>query len=123
MSVAVAQPKLKAVVLLLMAGVIYPPKEQQQQQHRDAIIPNNVPNGARAMQLYLSLGRMNGNRNVTDLLLHLARSPVIESQLGAYAVFEAVAKHGAVGSQALLSHANYNNMMLSNRQLHSNQTM
>ncbi|KAI2495585.1 Proteasome non-ATPase 26S subunit [Fragilaria crotonensis] len=114
LSLAVAQPKLKAVVLLSLARVIYPPMEepQQQQQYGDASI-HNVPNTALAIQLYLALGRMNGNRNVTDLLLHLARSPVIESRLGAYAVFEAVAKHGAVGSQVLLSHADFYDLLIS----------
>jgi hypothetical protein len=115
LSLAVAQPKLKAVVLLSLARVIYPPTEQQQQESGDASIPY-VPNSKLAIQLYLALGRINGNRNATDMLLHLARSPVIESRLGAYAVFEAVAKHGAVGSQVLLSHADFYNMMISREQ-------
>lgn len=111
LSLTVAQPQLKAAVLLSVVRVLDPPLENLNapgDRHTDGA---GLTNNTLAMKLYATLGSCNGNRDVTDLLLSLAKSPVTETRLASYAVFEAMAKRG-VGAQVLLSHPEFYDFLI-----------
>jgi Proteasome non-ATPase 26S subunit len=52
------------------------------------------------------------NRDATQLVLSLAKSPFVETRLGTYALLEAVAKQGT-GAQVLLSHDGFYDFLVS----------
>jgi hypothetical protein len=98
---SIAQPKLKSVILTSMAQVIDPPKLVD--AHGDHVtIVGSVPSNALVMRLYQTLGSMN-SRNSTELLLVLAKTPIVELRLGVYELMRAVAKRGAGGAHQMLS--------------------
>jgi hypothetical protein len=108
LSLSVAQPKLKSVILKSVALVIDPIPETD--ANGDSIIAT-VPSNASAIRLYATLGIVN-NRDATELLLSLATSPFVETRLGAYALLEAVAKQGT-GAQVLLSNDSFYTFLIS----------
>lgn len=102
LSLNVAQPKLKSAILMSMALVIDPAPVKDANGDSVAVV---VPSSALAMRLYSSLGLVNG-RDATEIVMSLAKSPLIEERLGAYALLEAVAKQGT-GAQVLLTQAGF----------------
>ncbi|CAB9515172.1 ATPase regulatory subunit 5 [Seminavis robusta] len=104
LSLAVAQPKLKAVILTSVAMVIDPPKQNEQDNDNN----NNDNNSSNlAMKLYAALGQTNSNDgNSTDVVLALAKSPLPETRLGAYNLMRAMA-NTPTGSQVLLTHPGF----------------
>mmetsp|Transcript_6187 Transcript_6187/g.13926 ORF Transcript_6187/g.13926 Transcript_6187/m.13926 type:complete len:123 (+) Transcript_6187:854-1222(+) len=58
------------------------------------------------MRLYSCLGQTNNGRDATELVIELARSPLVETRLGAYATMAAFAKRGP-GAQILMSHGGF----------------
>lgn len=98
LSLNVAQPKLKSAILMSVALVINPLPEKDSNGDSIAQV---IPSNALAMRLYSSLGLVNG-RDSTELVLSLAKSPLVEERLGAYALLESVAKQGT-GAQVLLT--------------------
>ena len=113
LSLNVAQPKLKSAILMSVALVICPVPEKD--ANGDSV-PVVVPSSALAMRLYSSLGFVNG-RDATTIVLSLAKSPLVEERLGAYALLEAVAKQGT-GAQVLLSHEGFFDFLV-NREIES----
>ena len=109
LSLAVAQPKLKSVILYSAAMVIDPPLEMK--ISGDSVMYVNAPSNALTMRLYSSIGLTNGG-DATKIILSIAKSPFIETRLGAYALLAAFAKHGT-GSQVLLSHAGFYEFLIS----------
>jgi len=109
LSLSVAQPKLKSVILHSVANAIDPPKEMD--ANGDTVLPWNVPSNQIAMRLFDALGRVNDtggdiHDDATKLVLANATSPMVETRLGSYALLKAIAKRG-VGAQVLLSHAGF----------------
>lgn len=103
LSLAVAQPKLKAVVLHSVANVIEPPIEKD--SNGDSLQPFNIPSNQVAMRLFDMIGEVN-NGDTTEVVMLIAKSPIVEARLGAYALLKAVAKRG-MGAQVLLSHGGF----------------
>jgi hypothetical protein len=97
---SVAQPKLRSAILTSMAMVMNPTPEKD--VNGDSTIVSNVPSTPLTMKLYSSLGLEN-NRDTTELVLTMAKSPIPELRLGAYNLLAAVARRGT-GAQVLLSH-------------------
>jgi hypothetical protein len=108
LSLSVSQPKLKSAILKSVALVIDPVPETD--ANGDSIMAT-VPSNESAMKLYSTLGLVN-NRDATQLVLSLAKSPFVEARLGAYALLEAVAKQ-EVGAQVLLSHEGFYDFLVS----------
>ena len=108
LSLSVAQPKLKSAILKSVALVIDPVPETD--ANGDSIMMTVLSNES-AMKLYSTLGLVN-NRDATQLVLSLAKSPFVETRLGAYALLEAVAKQGT-GAQVLLSHEGFYDFLIS----------
>lgn len=108
LNLAVAQPKLKAVILTSVAMVIDPAPERD--ANSDMVTDANVPTNTSSMRLYSLLGQTN-SRDATEVVLALAKSPITESRLSAYTLFRAVAKTSS-GAQVLLSHLDFLNFCL-----------
>jgi hypothetical protein len=108
---AVAQPELKAAILYSIARVMNP----QQDYHllNNSNNNNNIApsNNTLCMKLYATVGQCNGNRDVTEICMSLAQSPVPETRLGAYALLEAVARQ-STGAQVLLSHPDFYDFLI-----------
>mmetsp|Transcript_25152 Transcript_25152/g.41741 ORF Transcript_25152/g.41741 Transcript_25152/m.41741 type:complete len:194 (-) Transcript_25152:58-639(-) len=111
LSLAVAQPKLKAVILHSVATVIRH-YDQNDNDNADTIMMetgdaantnNNAQQQLLTMKLFSTLASCNNSSNPTELLLSMARSPLIEVRLGAYAILLAVAKGNGGGAQVLLT--------------------
>ncbi|GKY92354.1 hypothetical protein MPSEU_000206300 [Mayamaea pseudoterrestris] len=114
LSLSVAQSKLKAVVLHSIAMVLDPAIEVD--ANGDTITSANITTARIAdddsgRRLYFTFGQVN-SEEPTKLILTLARSPLPELRLGAYALFTAVAKL-AQGPQILLSDAHFLEFLLS----------
>jgi hypothetical protein len=109
LSLAVAQPKLKSVILYSVAMVMDPPLEKT--TGGDSVITVNVPTNALTMRLYSSIGQTNGG-DATRIVLSIAKSPFIETRMGAYALLAAFAKRGT-GAQVLLSHPGFYEFLIS----------
>ena len=99
LSVRVAQPKLKSVVLHSVSMVIDPPAVKD--QSGDSIMNSNIPSNQISMLLFNTLGDVNG-KDATELVLSLAKSPLVELRLGSYELLRAVSKCSR-GAQVLLS--------------------
>ena len=116
----VAQPKLKSAILHSVAMVLDPSLSEGQQQPTNertsstdgggntsmSNVAAQRPSNAMGMKLFAALGQQNGEEVATNLLLHLTKSPLPETRLGAYAVLQAVAKL-STGGQVLLSHPGF----------------
>ena len=100
LSLNVAQPKLKSAILTSVALVINPVSEKD--ANGDSVV-TVVLSSVLAMRLYSTLGLVNNGRDATGIVLSLAKSPLVEERLGAYALLEAVSKQ-ATGAQVLLTH-------------------
>jgi 26S proteasome non-ATPase regulatory subunit 5 len=109
LSLAVAQPKLKSAILHSVAQVIDPPPEKD--SNGESIITSNVPSNALALKLYSTLG-MTNDQDTTEMVMSLAKSPIVETRLGEYTLLEAIAKRGT-GSQVLLSHGGFFEFLVS----------
>uniref|UniRef100_A0A7S0PU21 26S proteasome non-ATPase regulatory subunit 5 n=2 Tax=Asterionellopsis glacialis TaxID=33640 RepID=A0A7S0PU21_9STRA len=103
LSLSVAQPKLKSVVMKSVANVLDPPAEID--ASGDLTITSNIPTNAMALKLFSSVGLVN-DRDATELILSLAKSTIEVLRFGAYSLLEAVARRGT-GSQMLLSHGGF----------------
>jgi len=113
LSLNVAQPKLKSAILMSVSLVIDPVPQKDSNGDSVAAV---VPSSALAMRLYSTLGLVNG-RDATEIVLSLAKSPLVEERLGAYALLEAVAKQGT-GAQVLLTHEGFFDFLV-NREIES----
>jgi Proteasome non-ATPase 26S subunit len=92
---SVAQPKLKAAILVSVAGVI-----ETTTLSRDL-----------AMKLYAFVGQSDGP-DTTEILMKLVLSPMSEVRIGAYTLFRVVAACLPTGSQVLLSHSGFFEMIM-----------
>jgi len=108
LSLSVAQPKLKSVILTSVAMVLDPSPEVD--ANGDSITTSSVPTNDMGMKLYASLGRSN-NLQTTELVLSLAKSPLPETRLGAYSLLKAVAKL-PTGGQVLFSHNDFHDFLI-----------
>jgi len=108
MTMTVAQPKLKSVVIHSVAMTIDPPVEKD--SSGDTIMDAYTPSNALAMRLFNTLGNVNGH-DPTELVLSSAKSPLVEIRLGAYELLRAIAKRGT-GAQILLSHEDFYDFLL-----------
>jgi Proteasome non-ATPase 26S subunit len=95
LNLSVAQPKLKAAILLSVSGVIETTKLSRES----------------TMKLYTFLGHGNGP-DATEVLLKLVLSPMSEVRIAAYTVFRSVAASLPTGSQVLLSHNGFLEMLM-----------
>jgi len=109
LSLKVAQPKLKSAILTSVAMVLDPSKELD--ANGDSISTLTAPPNAATMKLYTSVGRTN-DKETTDLILSIARSPLPEARLGAYTILIAVAKLSA-GGQVLFTHPGFYEWLMS----------
>lgn len=103
LSLSVAQPKLKSVVLFSVAMLLDPPTEID--ANGDSLSPSYVPSNTAGMRLYTALGSTNGSPS-TELLLSLAKSPLPETRLATYELLKAVAKM-STGAQKLFLHGGF----------------
>ena len=105
---SVAQPRLKSMILNSIARVIDPTmdKEANEDQSDEVYAPSN----ALAMRLFRTFGSVN-SQDATDILLSLAKSPIVETKLGSYDLMRAVAKRGA-GAQLMLSHGDFYDFLI-----------
>jgi hypothetical protein len=127
LSLAVAQPKLKSVILHSVAMVL---TETPSRDDDDAVMgdTDEVPSSTvgaigsmiddiHAMKLFAALASCNsGRQNTTELLLTAARSPLIELRLGSYTVITAVAKRGT-GAQVLLTSSGFYEFLITRDQM------
>jgi hypothetical protein len=95
LNLSVAQPKLKAAILVSVATVI----------------ETMTLSRALAMKLYTSFGHPIGP-DATEVLMKLVLSPMSEVRIGAYTLFRAVAAGLPTGSQVLLSHSGFLEMLM-----------
>jgi hypothetical protein len=113
LTLSVAQSKLKAAILHSIAMVLDPPLELD--ANGDTVTPaNNMSRNfddESGRRLYFTFGQVN-NDEPTKLVLALARSPLPELRLGAYALLTAVAKL-TPGPQVLLGDAQFLEFLLS----------
>jgi len=121
LSLKVAQSKLQSAILVSVARVLDPVVSQNTDagagdpQMNSSSAPSSTvassssspPSPALKMKLVASLGQVNGSSDPTDLLLSLARSPLPETRLGAYALLEAIAKLGTTGGQMLFTNGDF----------------
>jgi 26S proteasome non-ATPase regulatory subunit 5 len=103
LSLSVAQPKLKSVILASVAMVLDPLSEVD--ANGDSITTSSAPPSDMAMKLYASIGSTN-NTQTTELVLAMAKSPLPETRFGAYTLLSAVAKLGT-GGQVLFTHPGF----------------
>ena len=109
LSLSVAQPKLKAVVLHSVAMVLDPVVEVD--ANGDTVMGTSSVDDESGRRLYFTLGQVN-NDEPTTLVLAFTRSPLPEVRLGAYALLTAVAKL-PTGPQILLGDATFLEFLLS----------
>lgn len=109
LSLAVAQPKLKSVILYSVAMVMDPPLEKT--ISGDSVMNVNVPSNALSLRLFSTIGHTNGG-DATNIVLTIGKSPFIEARLGAYALLAAFSKRGT-GAQVLLSHGGFYDFLVS----------
>lgn len=107
LSLSVAQPKLKSVVLHSVAMVLNP---MDGTDSNGDTVANPPPSNALGMKLFSQLGHVN-NDEATKLILSLAKSPLPETRLAAYALLIAVAKM-ETGGQVLLTHPDFLEFLL-----------
>jgi hypothetical protein len=100
LSLGVAQPKLKSVILHSIAMVIDPPSFRDLQG--DIISATCTPTRSLSMKLFAALGECNDFCDASQLVFSLAKSPFVEIRLGTYALLQAVSKSG-VGAQLFLT--------------------
>lgn len=98
---SVAQPKLKYVVLSSIARVIDPSLYTQQ---------GKEPPDSLAFRLLKTFGAVN-SRDAVDILLSLAKSPIVETRLGSYVLMHAIAKRAA-GVKLMLGHKDFFNFLM-----------
>jgi len=98
LSLSVAQPKLKSVVLFSVSMVLDPSDEVDS---KGDFIPAPPPSNTVGLKLFETWGQVNED-DPSSLALSLAKSPLPETRLGAYALLKAVAKL-PTGCQVLLS--------------------
>jgi hypothetical protein len=104
LSLSVAQPQLKAAILVSVSMVLNP--TNQLDSNGDTImISNALPSNSLGLKLYAFLGRDNNNET-TALMIDLAKSPLTEVRLAAYALLEGISKQ-PTGAQVLLSHGHF----------------
>jgi hypothetical protein len=103
LSLSVAQPKLKSVILTSIAMVLDPSSEVD--SNGDSITTSSAPPNDIAMKLYAAIGSTS-NTDTTKLVVTMARSPLTEIRLGAYTLLTAVAKL-ATGGQVLFTHPGF----------------
>jgi hypothetical protein len=123
LSLSVAQPKLKAVVLYSVATVLDP--------HRTAcqVVSNSKPFAAASappsnelgMKLFSQLGQVNDDE-ATNLVLSLVRSPLPETRLACYALLRAVASSLPTGGQLLFTHPDFADLLLNRESTHFRET-
>jgi hypothetical protein len=88
LSLSVAQPKLKSAIVYSVSLALDPPPEVD--ANGDSI-PVKFLSNEDAMMLFSMLGKSN-NQDPAKLVIALAKSPLPEVRLGAYALLRAVAK-------------------------------
>jgi len=110
LGLAVAQPKLKAVIVTSVAMVI-DPAPPSVDANGDAVTTANIPNNAQAMKLFSLLGQLNHGVSSAELVLSLAKSPLPETRLATYSLAKAVAKTSS-GAQVLLSQPGFFELLL-----------
>lgn len=95
LDMSVAQPKVKAAILISVAEVI-----------EELSISREL-----AMKLFTVLGSP-GGPDATDVLMKLAISPIVEVRVSVYTLLRAVADCLPTGSQVLLSHHGFFDMLM-----------
>jgi len=108
LSLSVAQPKLKAVILTSVAMVIDPAPERD--ANGDIVTAANVPTTEDAMRLFSMVGEIN-SKHAADIVLSVAKSPIPETRLAAYNLMRAVAKT-STGAQVLMSNPEFNRLVI-----------
>jgi hypothetical protein len=112
LSLSVAQPKLKAVVLYSVATVLDPRGAAcQVVSSSEPSADSAVPNSALGMKLFSQLGQVNDDE-ATNLVLSSVRSPLPEIRLSCYALLRAVASSLPTGGQLLFTHADFADFLL-----------
>jgi hypothetical protein len=100
----VAQPKLKSAVLGSVARVI-DPDSVKGNDTRQAELASLSPSNALSLRLFNLFGSVNA-RDPSDMLILLARSPIVETRLGSYALLQAITKR-ETGVKTLLSNKDF----------------
>jgi hypothetical protein len=93
---SVAQPKLKAAILVSIAQVL-----------------TEMPSPSSCANLFSAVGPVNNQHTTMDLSLDLVKSPMSEVRVAVYALWEAMAPHGA---QTMLLHPNFLPLLLQREQ-------
>lgn len=88
LSLDVAQPKLKASILGSVSIVIDPPDNNGTDGDS---VPTPPPTNKAGLKLFSTLGQTNNGEDPSEMVLSLAKSPVIETRLAAYTLMKAVA--------------------------------
>lgn len=100
----VAQPKLKAAVLGSIARVIDPNSVNGSDTRQEESASLSLSN-ALFLRLFNLFGSINA-RDPTDMLIFLARSPIVETRLGSYVLLQAITKRDT-GVKTLLSNKEF----------------
>jgi hypothetical protein len=100
----VAQPKLKSAVLGSVARVI-DQDSVKGDNTRQAELASLSPSNALSLRLFKLFGSVN-ERDPSDMLILLARSPIVETRLGSYALLQAITKR-EMGVKTLLSNKDF----------------
>jgi Proteasome non-ATPase 26S subunit len=102
LNLSTAQPKLKAALIMSVAHVIQP-----------SIVTGSTARSppSNAMQLYAALGQVNHDLQTTQLLMNMAKSPVLETRLAVYTLWRGVAML-PTGSQVLLMEPGFVDFLL-----------
>lgn len=100
----VAQPKLKSAVLGSIARVIDPDSVEgsDSKQVESAYLS---PSNALSLRLFNLFGSINA-QDPTDMLISLARSPIVETRLGSYVLLQAITKRDTI-LKTLLSNKDF----------------
>lgn len=105
----VAQPKLKSAVLGSIARII-DPNTIEGDNTRKTQEPSFPPSNTLALRLYNMFGAVN-SQDATNMLLFLAKSPIVEVRLGSYALMQAMTKRDQ-GVKTMLAHTDFFNFLI-----------
>ena len=105
MNLAVAQPKIKAVILQSISRVLEVAQMKDDATGDVDMQSTGAPTTKNCLRLYAALGQKNDSDS-TDIVLALAGNPMPELRIAAYVLFSNVAKL-KTGSQILLAHSKF----------------